>query len=93
VLTNLREQGTCWSRPTTCSPPYALRGVARPADTIDDLLASVNLAARRQVLMLGAQYAESASWLVQDGCDLVSAIFGTTVRWNGHRKQRLLMLS
>jgi tetratricopeptide (TPR) repeat protein len=74
VLTNLREQWHLLVKTDNLlGPRYALRGVLDQLTIVDDLLASVNLAARRQVLMLGAQYAESASWLYEDGCDLVTA--------------------
>jgi transcriptional regulator with XRE-family HTH domain len=54
-------------------PRYALRGVLDQLTTIEGLLDSVDVAARRDVVRLGAQYAESASWLYEDGGDLAAA--------------------
>jgi DNA-binding XRE family transcriptional regulator len=54
-------------------PCYALQGVLDQLTTIDSLLASVGVEARREVVQLGAQYAESASWLYEDSGDLKSA--------------------
>src|SRR5207248_6617225 len=75
-------------------PRYALRGVLDQLATIDDLLASVNLAARREVVKLGAQYAESASWLYEDSGDLATAHLwnNRAMEW-AHEADDYLMLS
>jgi tetratricopeptide (TPR) repeat protein len=54
-------------------PRYALRGVLDQLTTIDGLLGATDVAARREVVRLGAQYAESASWLYEDSGDLTAA--------------------
>ncbi|MGH3615126.1 MAG: helix-turn-helix domain-containing protein [Pseudonocardia sp.] len=58
-------------------PRYAVRGVLDQLQIIDELLVAVRGRARLAVLKLGAQYAESASWLFEDSGDL-----GAARRWN-----------
>lgn len=58
-------------------PRYAVRGVLDQLQIITDLLVSARGSARRAVVKLGAQYAESASWLFEDGGDL-----GAARHWN-----------
>jgi hypothetical protein len=58
-------------------PRHAVRGVLDQLQIISDLLVSARESARREVIKLGAQYAESASWLFEDSGDL-----GTARHWN-----------
>jgi hypothetical protein len=58
-------------------PRYAVRGVLDQLSIIEGVLESVTVAARREVARLGAQYAESASWLYEDSGDLATAYY-----WN-----------
>jgi hypothetical protein len=58
-------------------PRHAVRGVLDQLQIISDLLVSARENARREVIKLGALYAESASWLFEDSGDL-----GTARHWN-----------
>lgn len=59
-------------------PRHAVRGVLDQLQVISDLLVSARESARREVIKLGARYAESASWLFEDSGDLDAAR-----HWNG----------
>lgn len=74
VLSHLREQWHLLVKTDNLlGPRYALAGVLSQLDAIDELLASATADRRRDIVRVGAQYAESASWLYEDMCDLAAA--------------------
>ena len=77
-LDHLRDQWHLLVRTDNLfGPRHAVRGVLDQLLIIEDLLGSVRADARREVVGLGARYAESASWLFEDSGDL-----GAANRWN-----------
>lgn len=95
VLFHLRDQWHLLVKTDNLlGPRYAVRGVLDQLATIDDMLASVSLAARHEVVKLGAQYAESASWLYEDSGDLATAHLwnNRAMEW-AHEADDYLMLS
>lgn len=75
-------------------PRYAVCGMLDQLATIEDLLATTAISARRDVVRLGAQYAESASWLFEDSGDLATAHHwnNRAMEW-AHEADDYLMLS
>ncbi len=95
VLFHLRDQWHLLVKTDNLlGPRYAVRGVLDQLATIDDMLASLSLAARHEVVRLGAQYAESASWLYEDSGDLATAHLwnNRAMEW-AHEADDYLMLS
>jgi tetratricopeptide (TPR) repeat protein len=74
-------------------PRHALGGVRAQLDVIDALLRAVRLPARRDVLQLGARYAESAAWLHEDSGDMPGARYwtGRSMEWALEAGDRLMM--
>jgi tetratricopeptide (TPR) repeat protein len=64
-------------------PRYALGGVRDQLGVVDTLLRTVRPPVRRQVLQLGAKYAESAAWLHEDSGDMKGARYwtGRSMEW------------
>lgn len=64
-------------------PRHALGGVRDQLGVIDALLRQVRPPARPQVLQLGAKYAESAAWLLEDSGNLPEARYwtGRSMEW------------
>jgi tetratricopeptide (TPR) repeat protein len=78
LLAHLRDQWHMLVKTDNLlGPRYAVRGVLDQLSIIEGVLESVTVAARREVARLGAQYAESASWLYEDSRDLATAYY-----WN-----------
>ncbi|MFC3450746.1 helix-turn-helix domain-containing protein [Amycolatopsis speibonae] len=74
VLSHLREQWHLLVKTDNLlGPRYALSGVLSQLDAVEELLASVRPEQRRDIVRVGAQYAESASWLYEDMCDVTTA--------------------
>ena len=74
-------------------PRHALGGVRAQLDVIDALLRSIRPPARRDVLQLGARYAESAAWLHEDSGDMRGARSwnGRSMEWALEAGDRLMM--
>jgi len=74
-------------------PRHALSGVSDQLGVIDTLLRSVRPPLRRQVLQLGAKYAESAAWLHEDSGDMKGARYwtGRSTEWALEAGDRLMM--
>lgn len=74
LLVRLRDE---WHRlvkiDNRFGPRHALRGVLGQLQVIDNLLLTARDSARVAVITVGAQYAESASWLCEDAGDLAAA--------------------
>ncbi|MFC5260930.1 helix-turn-helix transcriptional regulator [Kribbella qitaiheensis] len=67
VVEHLREQWHLLVKTDNLlGPRHALSGVLGQLETINELLATADIAGRPQVVRLAAQYAESASWLYED---------------------------
>ncbi|MGW4826318.1 helix-turn-helix domain-containing protein [Amycolatopsis japonica] len=74
VLSHLREQWHLLVKTDNLlGPRYALAGVLSQLDAIGELLETAWPEDRGDIVRVGAQYAESASWLYEDMCDLAAA--------------------
>jgi transcriptional regulator with XRE-family HTH domain len=95
VVFHLREQWHLLVKTDNLlGPRYAVCGVLDQLATIEDLLATAAISARREVVRLGAQYAESASWLFEDSGDIATARHwnNRAMEW-AHEADDYLMLS
>lgn len=84
ILVHLREQWHALVRTDNLlGPRFALAGVLNQISAIEGLLPSVRDSARREVVGLGARYAESAAWLWEDTGNLAQARYwtGRAMEW------------
>jgi tetratricopeptide (TPR) repeat protein len=79
VLAHIREQWHALVRTDNLlGPRHALAGVRHQLFTLIELMDTVPGSARAAVVLLAAQYAESAAWLYEDSDELVLAQLWTT---------------
>jgi hypothetical protein len=79
IVVHLREQWHALVRTDNLlGPRFAIAGVLNQIAVIEELCSGLRGEQRREVVRLGAQYAESAAWLYEDAGNIAQARYWTS---------------